>query len=51
MIDVDGSVYTYEGRYNHSTEKPYVEIFKDGEHYAYMPWSLLPEHIRNNWRY
>ena len=29
MIDIDGSVYTMKGKYNHSTEKPYVEILRD----------------------
>tara|TARA_Y100000593_G_C4316536_1_gene341204 strand:- start:1139 stop:1282 length:144 start_codon:yes stop_codon:yes gene_type:complete len=32
--------YTQHGRYNMETKKPYVEIKKDGKHYAYMPWSI-----------
>ena len=41
----DMAQYTLHGRYNNSTEKPYVEIKKNGEHYAYAPWSLFRNQI------
>ena len=40
LIDIDGSVYTQHGMYNMATQKPYVEIMRNGEHYCYMPWGL-----------
>ena len=49
MIDIDGAVYTMKGQYNHSTQKPYVEILRDGEHYAFMPWSCLTKEQREGW--
>ena len=45
--DVDGTIYTFQGHYNTETKKPYVEVLKDGKHYAYMPWSILTKNQRN----
>ena len=42
----DLAQYTLHGRYNHSTEKPYVEIKKNGEHYAYAPWNLFKNQMK-----
>jgi len=44
----DLAQYTLHGRYNHSTEKPYVEIKKNGEHYCYAPWSCFKEQAERN---
>ena len=44
----DRQQYTLHGRYNHSTEKPYVEIKKNGEHYCYAPWSCFKEQAERN---
>ena len=38
--------YTLHGRYNHETEKPYVEIKKNGEHCCYAPWSLFKDNVK-----
>ena len=42
----DLAQYTLHGRYNHSTQKPYIEIKKNGEHYAYAPWNLFKNQMK-----
>ena len=38
--------YTLHGRYNNETEKPYIEVKKNGEHYCYAPWSLFKDGVK-----
>ena len=42
----DLAQYTLHGKYNPNTQKPYIEIKKNGEHYAYAPWNLFKNQMK-----
>ena len=41
FIDIDGSKYTLNAKWNPDKKKCYVDIQKDGEHYCYAPISIF----------
>ena len=47
FTDIDGSAFTLKAKWNPNTKKNYVEILKDGKHYAYAPLSIFSKNQKS----